>query len=85
VINLPKIRYYAALCLSAVFALLPLSSLGMGAPRGAIGWIAFFFLLALPAAIWLTRDGKMAPYLQCLALAIAVLSVASFSFVASYS
>lgn len=80
--TLQPIRYRAALCVSFALALLAVSSLGMGGPHDAIGWVNFLLLMSFPLAIWLTRHGAAAPYLQILSLAIAALAVGWVTFVA---
>lgn len=79
--TLQSIRYRAALCVSSALALLAVSSLGMGGPHNAIGWVNFLLLVSFPLAIWLTRHGAAAPYLQFLSLAIAAVAVGWVTFV----
>lgn len=80
--TLEPIRYRTALCVSSALALLAVSGLGMGGPHDAIGWVNFLLLLFFPMAIWLSRHGAAAPYLQVLSLAIAAVAVGYVAFVA---
>jgi hypothetical protein len=81
----PNIRYWIALLGAVLLAVLAVSSFGMGGPSGAVGWFFFALSLGAPPAIWWTRRGRAAPYLQHLLFALALLLVAYLTVVAHFS
>jgi hypothetical protein len=78
----PNIRYWVAIFLAFVSAILAISSLGMGGPRGIVGWFSFALFLSAPIALWWTRGNKAAPLLQYAVLAITLLTAGYFAIVA---
>jgi hypothetical protein len=81
----PTIRYWAALCASLLLTLAAFSGLGMGGPRGAIGWTVFALCLTAPVAIWLTRWNRAAQWLQDIALTVVLLLVAYVLLILAYT
>lgn len=82
-----QLRYRLALAVSVVFALLTLSGLGMGGPRGddfsvLIGWTAVLAFSCLPIVVWYTKDHPAARNIQMVPLVIAALALVYFVVVA---